>query len=77
MPEQSFAISAVSTLTAPFEVDLLAYREAGADGIGIWELKLPAGEDGRSLELVRASGLEVTCIRFISWSARPISSSTR
>ena len=60
MPEPSFAISAVSTLTAPFEADLHAYREAGVDGIGIWELKLPAGEDERSLELVRESGLEVT-----------------
>src|SRR5207302_709872 len=47
-------------LTAPFEADLLAYRDAGADGIGIWELKLPAGEDERSLALVRESGLEVT-----------------
>ena len=60
MPEPSFSLSAVSTLPAPFEADLLAYRDAGADGIGIWELKLPAGEDERSLALVRESGLEVT-----------------
>jgi sugar phosphate isomerase/epimerase len=66
LPEPSFSISAVSTLTASFAEDLDAYRAAGADGIGIWELKLPAGEDERSLELVRASGLEVTnCVPLV------------
>jgi sugar phosphate isomerase/epimerase len=55
-----FSISAVSTLTAGFADDLAAYSAAGADGIGIWEQKLPAGEDAESLALVRASGLEVT-----------------
>jgi sugar phosphate isomerase/epimerase len=48
-----FSISQVSTLTASFADDVRAYREAGADGIGIWELKL---DDG-SLEEFRASGL--------------------
>jgi sugar phosphate isomerase/epimerase len=66
VPEPSFSISAVSTLPAPFAADLEAYREAGADGIGIWELKLPAGEDERSLELVGESGLEVTnCVPLV------------
>ncbi len=64
--EPRFSISAVSTLTAPLADDLDAYREAGADGIGIWELKLPAGEDERSLALVRESGLEVTnCVPLV------------
>lgn len=66
MPDPSFSISAVSTLAASVTDDLDAYRAAGADGIGIWELKLPAGEDERSLELVRASGLEVTnCVPLV------------
>jgi len=66
LPEPSFSISAVSTLDASLEDDLAAYRAAGADGIGIWELKLPAGEDDRSLELVRESGLEVTnCVTLV------------
>jgi sugar phosphate isomerase/epimerase len=60
LSEPSFSISAVSTLTASFAEDLGAYRAAGADGIGIWELKLPAGEDEHSLELVRDSTLAVT-----------------
>jgi sugar phosphate isomerase/epimerase len=48
-----FSISQVSTLTASFADDVRAYTTAGADGIGIWELKL---DDG-SLEEFRASGL--------------------
>ncbi|HKN63527.1 MAG TPA: sugar phosphate isomerase/epimerase family protein [Gaiellaceae bacterium] len=48
-----FSISQVSTLTASFADDVRAYAAAGADGIGIWELKLGDG----SLEEFRASGL--------------------
>jgi sugar phosphate isomerase/epimerase len=48
-----FSISQVSTLAASFADDVRAYTEAGADGIGIWELKL--GED--SLAEFQASGL--------------------
>lgn len=60
MPEPRFSISAVTTLTASFAGDVDAYHAAGVDGIGIWELKLPAGEDEQSLRLIRDSGLEVT-----------------
>lgn len=48
-----FSISQVSTLTASFADDVRAYTEAGAAGVGIWEMKLDAG----SLEEFRASGL--------------------
>ena len=48
-----FSISQVSTLAASFADDVRAYTAAGADGIGIWELKLGDG----SLEQFRASGL--------------------
>jgi len=48
-----FSISQVSTLAASFADDVRAYTEAGADGIGIWELKLGEG----SFEAFRASGL--------------------
>jgi sugar phosphate isomerase/epimerase len=58
--EPGFSISAVTTLQASFAEDLEAYCAAGADGIGLWELKLPEGQDAESLELVEASGLEVT-----------------
>jgi sugar phosphate isomerase/epimerase len=48
-----FSISQVSTLPASFADDLDAYRAAGVDGIGIWELKL----DDESLDRFRAGGL--------------------
>ena len=48
------SISEITTVTQSFEEDLDAYREAGADAIGIWEMKLQ--ED--SLERFLASGLE-------------------
>jgi len=47
------SISQITTVTQSFADDLDAYREAGADGVGIWEMKLQ--ED--SLERFRASGL--------------------
>ena len=48
------SISQITTVTQSFADDLDAYRAAGADGIGIWEMKLT--DD--SLEQFRASGLE-------------------
>jgi sugar phosphate isomerase/epimerase len=48
-----FSISQVSTLTASFADDVRAYAAAGADAIGVWELKL----EGDSLDRFRESGL--------------------
>jgi sugar phosphate isomerase/epimerase len=54
-----FSISEVTTLAASFEEDLAAYSAAGLDGIGIWELKLPAdGDDAAAREAFAHSGLE-------------------
>lgn len=47
------SISQITTVTQSFADDLDAYRAAGADGIGIWEMKL--ADD--SLARFRASGL--------------------
>jgi sugar phosphate isomerase/epimerase len=47
------SISQITTVSQSFADDLDAYRAAGADGIGIWEMKL--ADD--SLERFRASGL--------------------
>jgi len=61
--EPAFSISQVSTLRASFAEDVEAYAAAGAAGIGIWEMKLPPGDDAESLALVRNCGLGVTnCI---------------
>src|SRR3954447_11206517 len=54
-----FSISQISTFAASFEDDLVAYADAGLDGIGIWELKLPEdGDDGGALDAFARSGLE-------------------
>ena len=55
-----FSISEASTHPATYEEDLAAYKAGGADGIGIWEFKLPDGDDGRSIDALRASGLTPT-----------------
>jgi sugar phosphate isomerase/epimerase len=47
------SISQITTVTQSFADDVDAYRGAGADGIGIWEMKL----DADSLERFRDSGL--------------------
>ena len=52
-----FSISQISTLTASFAEDVASYASAGADGIGIWELKLPPAGHAEALEEVEASGL--------------------
>ena len=51
-----FSISQISTLPASFDDDLAAYAAAGLDGIGIWELKLPAGRRRRRARSRRSSG---------------------
>ena len=78
MPYPPFSISEVTTFTATFEEDLAAYRAAGVDGVGIWEFKLPKGEDARSIDALRASGLaaticvpEVPCIMPDSYFREP------
>ena len=51
------SVSQITTLGSTFADDLRLYAEAGLDGVGIWELKLPEGEDAASLERLAASGL--------------------
>jgi sugar phosphate isomerase/epimerase len=53
----ALSVSQVTTLAAPFADDVRTYRDAGLDGIGIWELKLPEGGDAGALEQLAASGL--------------------
>ena len=58
----SFSLSEISTVSAGFRDDLRAYAEAGFDGIGIWEMKLP-GDDAANIELLREAGLAVaSCV---------------
>ncbi len=49
------SLSEISTPGASFRDDVTAYRAAGFDGIGIWEMKL--GDDDADVAALRASGL--------------------
>jgi sugar phosphate isomerase/epimerase len=51
------ALSEISTPAASFAEDVAAYAAAGFDGIGIWEFKLPEGDDAASARLLRETGL--------------------
>jgi sugar phosphate isomerase/epimerase len=55
-----FAVCEFTTLRASFEEDLGAYRAAGAEGVGICEIKLEEGRDAEQLAAFRASGLAAT-----------------
>lgn len=55
-----FAISQITTLPASFEDDLRAYTDAGAEGIGIWEIKLRQDEEESLLAALAESGLAST-----------------
>jgi sugar phosphate isomerase/epimerase len=55
-----FSISESTTNPATFEEDMSAYKKAGSDGIGIWEFKLPKGQDNRLRDELQKSGLQPT-----------------
>ena len=55
-----FSVCEFTTMPASFEEDLAACRSGGADGIGICEAKLPAGDDAGLLEKLRDSGLQAS-----------------
>lgn len=55
-----FAVCEFTTLPASFEADLAAYADAGAQGIGICEIKLAEGRESEQLAAFRASGLTAT-----------------
>jgi sugar phosphate isomerase/epimerase len=52
------SVSQITTLTSSFADDIRNYVNAGLDGIGIWELKIPEGGDADALEQFDASGLD-------------------
>jgi sugar phosphate isomerase/epimerase len=60
LPEHRFGITEFTTLHASFEEDLAAYRAAGADAIGICELKLVEGREREQLAAFRESGLQAS-----------------
>jgi len=63
MGEPKFSVSEITTFHQTFEQDLACYREAGVEGVGVWEFKLPEGPDSETVAKLRDSGLSATtCI---------------
>ncbi len=63
MAEPKLSVSEITTFHQTFEQDLATYVEAGAEGVGVWEFKLPEGPDAASVAKLRDSGLKATtCI---------------
>lgn len=59
------SMSELTTYRWSFEEDLLSYKDAGFDGVGLWLRKiLDYGED-RAVELVTESGLEVANVSWV------------
>ncbi len=55
-----FSVCEFTTMDTTFAQDLELARRFGLSGVGLCEAKLPEGDDERSLELLRASGLVAT-----------------
>ncbi len=56
------SLSEISTVNATFEEDVIAYTDAGFDGIGVWEMKLP-DDDAANVALIGRAGLGVaSCV---------------
>lgn len=63
MGEPKFSVSQITTIHQTYEQDLATYRQAGADGMGVWEFKLGDGQDAERVAQLKDSGLKATtCI---------------
>jgi sugar phosphate isomerase/epimerase len=72
MSEPRFSVSEITTFHQSFAEDLETYAEAGASGIGIWEFKLPEGDDADTLARFRDSGLKATTCIASTFTVFPI-----
>ena len=72
MAKPKFSVSEITTFHQSFEEDLASYAEAGVEGIGIWQFKLPEGDDKESLAKLRDSGLKATTMIPATLSIYPV-----
>jgi sugar phosphate isomerase/epimerase len=63
MAAPRFSVSQVTTFHQTFEEDVDVYREAGVEGMGVWEFKLGEGRDAELATHMRDAGMKATtCI---------------
>jgi sugar phosphate isomerase/epimerase len=63
MAEPKYSVSEVTTFHLTFDEDIATYRDAGVEGMGVWEFKLPEGDDAGCVAKMRDAGMKATtCI---------------
>jgi sugar phosphate isomerase/epimerase len=73
MSTPKFSVSQITTFHKSFAEDLEIYAAGGAEGVGIWEFKLPEdGNDADALARLRHSGLKATTCIAATFSVFPV-----
>jgi sugar phosphate isomerase/epimerase len=63
MAGPKFSVSEITTFHQTYDEDIDTYVKAGAKGMGVWEFKLPEGDDADAVAKLKDSGLKATtCI---------------
>ena len=60
MAEPKFSVCELTTLHLSFDEELELLETLGVPGIGLFEQKLPEGQDGDSIRKLREAGLTAT-----------------
>ncbi len=63
-PSLRYSVSQITTCRSSFEDDIRHWQEAGLSAIGLWRRKFDTCGEAESLELLRASELDVTTVSF-------------
>jgi len=71
MPEPRYAVSALSVPRNSFAEDVDQISATGGTGIGLWEGKLPPGQDEASVAALAGAGLTATLCLPQVWSIMP------
>src|SRR4051812_2541464 len=73
MAKPKFSVSQITTFHQTFDEDLASYAEAGVEGVGIWQFKLPEdGNDREALAKLKDSGLKATTMIPGTLSIHPV-----
>jgi len=72
MSSPRFSVCEFTTLSLGLEEELAVLREAGCEGIGICEAKLPEGSDAEAAAAVRDSGLRASVCLLATLSVLPL-----
>ena len=72
MAKPRFSVSQITTFHQTYEQDLASYAAAGVEGVGVWQFKLPEGDDGETVAKLKDSGLKATTMIPGTLSIHPV-----